>query len=79
MSMKWYITKYALTSGIEEIESDFCNKGDQFWHIRGRYKIYRENEIFQTREEAVADANMRKERKIASLKRQIQKLENLTF
>jgi len=71
--MKVYITKYALTSGIREVEADLCNptmvkvKDEAFGY-------YHDSEWFKTREAALKRANAMRMDKIRSLKKQIDKL-----
>lgn len=74
---KVYITKYALTKGILEKEASvsdlraFCN---------GDYSSYGiGSEAFYTLEEALNNAEERRNKKIESLKKKINKLENLKF
>lgn len=80
--MKIWITKYALTDGIVEKEA----KG-----LNGRLKV--EDGLFpwylspkdegknwhRTKESAIARAEVMRNKKIASLKKQIEKLENMKF
>lgn len=83
----FWITKYALSGGIFSIESkaeaeSFHAPGD--WWVRdtrpnGSWMHFRKSEAFDTRDGAIADAEIRRQRKIASLKKQIAKLEKLTF
>lgn len=83
----YWITKYALSGGIFSIESEaetesFHAPGD--WWVkdtRGNtsWGHFRKSEAFDTREAAVADAEARRRKKIDSLKKQIAKLEKLTF
>lgn len=79
---KVYITKYALTKGILEKEarvSDFgCGRLRAF--CNGDYSSYGiGSEAFYTLEEALNIAEERRNKKIESLKKQINKLENLKF
>lgn len=79
---KVYITKYALTKGILEKEarvSDFgCGRLRAF--CNGDYSSYGiGSEAFYTLEEALNNAEERRNKKIESLKKQINKLENLKF
>lgn len=82
MVQKVFITKYALTSGIIECDMDikedgkWCHgKPEGFAFATGFFG----NEFHLTKEEAYADCNLRKEKKIISLKKQILKVEKLTF
>jgi len=88
--MKYYITKYALTAGIVEREGEIhdtigggdmlcCKRegkqafyGDDIYHGKGR-------DWHETREGAVARSEQMRVKKIASLKKQVAKLEALKF
>jgi hypothetical protein len=80
--MKVWISKYALAQGIYEAEVDRYEDsqmvtiqhryGCEYFHGEGR-------EWHMTREEAVARAEAMRAKKIASLKKQIAKLEKLVF
>lgn len=85
--MKVHITTYALTQGILELEAELCEKpngdlkgvikvpgkyGPTFYHGEGR-------DWHKTRAEAILKAKEMQIKKIASLKRQIIKIESLDF
>ena len=79
--MKVWITKYALTSGIKEIECEDCENGavkeienplPTFYHGEGK-------EWHRTKESAIQKAEEMRQKKIASLKKQIEKLEEMRF
>lgn len=80
--MKVFITKYALTSGIKEIEAEettipgmIKDTGQRFtsmYHTEGK-------DWHRTIESAVKRAEDMRDRKIASLKKQLGKLENMEF
>lgn len=81
--MKVWITKYALRSGIfsaeveEEDENDTVvvrndNSLNPYYHGDGR-------EWHRTKESAIAKAEDMRKKKITSLKKQIEKLENMEF
>lgn len=77
-----WLSKYALTNGVvREIKVCDSYKSDDYIREAGdAYCFYRVGrECFQTREEAIADAERRRKAKIASLKKQTAKLEALTF
>lgn len=79
----YYLTKYALSDGVRSVNGCLSHKGGcMVGHIEG-YPMWTSFElgkdIFVTLPEAIADADARRVRKIASLKKQIAKLENLTF
>ena len=78
-----WISKYALSEGIYSREVEQCvdvnpsmvrTLGTGFQHFHGEGV-----EWHRTREGAVERAHVVRENKIASLKRQIQKLDKLTF
>lgn len=81
--MKVYISKYALTEGIQEMEASSCeavpgmietkiNGYTSYFHKEGR-------DWHLTRESASTKAEKMRKVKLASLKEQIAKLEKLTF
>ncbi len=74
-----YITKYAITDGLQEmiVEDRFDISPDMV--IAGRYKIYHKPHWHRTREEAIKQAEMMRAKKISSVKKQIARLENLVF
>lgn len=79
-----FITKYALTSGIIEMEAeikdcDWSKKKTSAWgKIEGGYPTgFYNNDFHLTKEEAEVDVKQRIDKKIESLKKQIKKLENL--
>lgn len=78
--MKAFITRYALTKGIIEVEaregSDgwFGPKGQEEWCWRFPLAAWH-----RTRKAAISRAEEMRVKKIASLKKQITKLENLKF
>lgn len=80
--MKLFITKYALTSGIEEVEG---NISDQYTNMctyqkEGCYPQYAHGDDWHTdKKKAIDRASVMREKKIASLRNQIKKLEGLKF
>lgn len=83
--MKFYITKYALTQGIIELDSNSVRslKVEEgrllyFDSLMSLYS-YGPGEWYTEKPHAIADAEYRKKKKIASLQKQIAKLEKLTF
>ena len=79
--MKVWITKYALTKGIIEAEGEV---------VRDHPNIFYANEIVnglfgegkewhRTKESAIQKAEEMRQKKIASLKKQIKKLEEMRF
>lgn len=75
--MKLFITKYALTNGIEEVEGTL-DRGCASTHDRFTRYFYG-NDWHLTREKAITRAEQMRVSKIASLKKQITKLEGLKF
>lgn len=79
-SMKIYITKYALTTGIKEIDIEnrsvtndtiyFCNNSNYYQHYRG-------NDWHTTLESAILRAKDMKKRKIKSLEKTLERIKNL--
>lgn len=78
-----WITKYALTRGVYEIEAQLCagaNTSMIKQYLNGRsHTYYHKGDWFLTETAAQADAQVRRDRKIASLEKQILKLKKLTF
>ena len=82
--MRYYFTNYALTTGIDVQDADECKRltcDDNYitnpaWS-HTMCKLGRD--VFDSKEAAIANAEERREKKIASLKRQIAKLESMKF
>ena len=75
-----WITHYALTSGIYQAYGAISDDYPEYFSVcnrDGRYLGggFGKGQWFRTREEAVAKANLMRERKLESLKKQIKKLE----
>ena len=84
--MKVWITKYALTKGIIEAEAEVCIDADKTGNMiecrsAGReYCIHGEGRNWhKSKEGAVKKAEAMRKKKIETLKKEIEKLENLTF
>ena len=77
--MKVYITKYALTSGIEEIEVELCSDSMVRDMAHSRYFHGDGKDWHRSLESAKTKAEEMRNKKIASLKKQIDKLERLEF
>lgn len=77
------MTKYALSEGIKEVKENTAYAGhyvDGVTRLCGYLSSYRfGTDVFKTREEAVIDAELRRDKKIMSLKRSITKLEKMVF
>lgn len=80
---KYFITKYALSSGIEEIDIPAHPSEDGYLsHTQAnpwRQHFYNSNEWHRSEADAVARAEEMRTKKISSLKKQIAKLEKMTF
>lgn len=77
-----WITKYALTRGVFSITAEICDGAHSgiITQTGVRYGYcYHKGEWFLTETAAQADAQMKRDRKITSLEKQILKLKNLTF
>lgn len=85
--MTYYITKYALSQGIRKIDSDIARVEISslspdllvVYSDKTRAEFFHKGEWFADKEQALQDAESRRQKKIASLKKQIAKLENLSF
>ena len=87
--MKVWITKYALTDGIEEIDSnqvkefEITDMGYLYFRRNGKYSytmaIYSQKDWHRTKESAIKKAEEMRQNKIVSLKKQIKKLEEMRF
>lgn len=79
---KYYLVRYCLTKGIEEVESDNTSVygGHTHVYVKSFYGAFRlGKDIFLDKNQAVIAANEIKGAKIASLKKQIAKLEKAEF
>jgi len=79
--MKHYITKYSLTGGRIEIHETkpLANTSDYVmsFHLSGVLRVG--VDACETESEALKAVEINRQKKIASLKKQIEKLEKLTF
>lgn len=82
---KVFITKYALTSGIKEVEteiykSNFFEKDSPDYIRDGSYTFHSiGKDAFIDKSEALNKAEDMRKKKIVSLRKQIEKLEKLSF
>lgn len=80
---KVFITRYALTSGIKEVETEIhkSNFKDSPNYVRdSAYSFYYiGKDAFLDKSEALNKAEGMRKKKIASLRKQIEKLEKLSF
>lgn len=80
--MKIFISKYALSRGVFEVEADVDGNGFAVVRKPGSFSEYYHGEgrdWCRTREQAFQVAEAMRVKKIASLKQQISKLKMLTF
>lgn len=75
-----WLSKYALTGGVVKIEGEVC-RTDSSYFVRypTRQFLTIGRDCFPTEREALSAAEAMRVRKIASLKKQIAKLEKLEF
>lgn len=77
-----YVTKYALTQGIKYIAAEYCGKGMMVFkptHGLVQYFHWEGKDWHLTRADAIKRAALMREKKIAFLKKQIEKLEAMTW
>lgn len=79
--MKVYITKHALTKGIIECEDwNFFESNKSYIYTKEYYLNYKVGkDAFFDREEAIKNAYKKRDDKVKSLKKQIEKFEKLKF
>ena len=83
--MKVFISKYALTGGVSEVEGAIVTgtSGTKYFKHGGqRYThplLTVGKDVHETREAAVEAAEFLRARKLASLRRQISKIESISF
>ena len=78
--MKAWVTKYALTRGVQVWNGEAIEFGLFISENKNVYDRYRrKGDWWPSRAAAIADAIKRRDRKIASLKKQIACLETLIF
>lgn len=77
--MKVWITKYALTTGIYEIEAEITENGSAYDMHASLPTFYCKEgkDWHRTKEDAIQRAEAMRQKKIASLKKQIEKLEKV--
>lgn len=79
---KVFITTYALTKGIIEKEADIHSyaNGSEYAYVKGEFNGYKmTRDAFYKYENAIRKSEEMRLKKIASLKKQISKLEKLSF
>lgn len=74
--VKVFLTKYALTKGIIEVEGEITNSGSL---IYGSHSYAHSSEFYTAKEYAIPKAEDMRRRKLASLKKKIALLESMDF
>ena len=79
--MKVWITKYALTDGIIEVDGEPYGLEwvSASWDNGDKCNDFEQGEWFDTKERAIQKAEEMRQKKIESLKNQIEKLEGMRF
>ena len=79
--MKVWITKYALTDGIIEADAEVggFDTITATWDNGTRCENFKREEWWQTKKCAIEHVEDMRQKKIASLKKQIEKLERMRF
>lgn len=78
--MKIYVTKYALTKGIQEMEAESVDENRAIVKIYGNLAQYFHNKEYHlSKEAAVEQADLMLKNRISSLEKQIAKLKKLNF
>lgn len=72
----YFLAKYALTRGIQQVKAAPSTDG-YVYLPSGIYKLGRD--VFETHADALAAAHAKRVKKIASLRKQLQSLETMTF
>jgi hypothetical protein len=79
---KFWVSKYAMTKGVFPVNGEVSQTSSSMLVVREMYTYYLHGEgkeWHRTRESAVARAEEMRIAKIASLKKQIARIEKLTF
>lgn len=77
--IKAWITKYALTKGIEVVDAEVCHNINSGMIAYGRCQHAHGKDWHRTPEAAIARAEEMRKAKIASLRKSIEKTERITF
>lgn len=80
--MRVYVTKYALTEGILTMEAELCHVGTMIEvkpKSNGFTQYFHNREWYTDLEAAKARAEEMRQNKIKSVKKQLQKLEEMRF
>lgn len=74
-----FITKYALSSGILELDGKVNGEYFRPSDLKFKYHLFHVRECFETREEAITDCEERRIKKLQSLDKQTKKISALKF
>lgn len=77
--MNVWISKYALTKGIYEVEVNTTDSEYMIVDKNNPISFYHKNEWHKTKEDAIKRAIELRDKKIKSLEKQIDKLKNMEF
>lgn len=78
--MKVYVTKYALTGGIQVWDAEPSFAREERLYAKGQFSgVTLGKDAFKTYDEALKAADAMREKKIAQLNKQVKKLRALTF
>jgi hypothetical protein len=76
----YYLTKYALTKGILEIQSDETTDENNLITYGNEWQYaHLKQDIFETKEEAIAKAELIRLDKIKKLEKKLSKLNKMSF
>ena len=76
----YWISKYALSDGIEEVQTDDEPSEHGYLSVRARFTSFKlGKDIHESLSQAITEAYNKRLRKIASLRKSIAKLEKLSF
>ena len=79
-TIKAWITKYALTKGIyQEIGSIKSTVGPDYFSVIDRFQIFTQGEYFESKQDAIENSEQRRVKKLASLKKQMDKIGKIEF
>ncbi len=77
--MNVYITKYALTTGIEQRDCELSSDDRTMVWVKGGYNFYRRGEWHESLDSAQRKAEQMRQKKIAALEKQIARLRAMRF
>ena len=77
--IKAWITKYALSEGIHVVDGEVCHNIRSTMLKYGNHSYAHGKDWHRTQEKAIKRAEDMRQMKIASIRRQLSKLENMTF